>query len=56
MTGSEMNLDELQVLAGALRDEISKRTEMGSIISNAINKGELVPDDTILNIIDLAQQ
>ena len=35
-----------------LRDEISKRTEEGTIISNAINKGELVPDDTILNIIE----
>ena len=35
-----------------LRNEISKKTERGNIISDAIKKGELVPDDVIMSIIE----
>lgn len=35
-----------------LRNEISKKTERGQIISESIKKGELVPDDLIMSIIE----
>jgi len=35
-----------------LRNEISKKTERGNIISESIKKGELVPDDLIMSIIE----
>ncbi len=35
-----------------LRNEISKKTERGQIISENIKKGELVPDDLIMSIIE----
>jgi len=35
-----------------LRNEISKKTERGVIISESIKKGELVPDDLIMSIIE----
>jgi len=35
-----------------LRDEINRKTERGRTISQCINKGELVPDDLIMNIIE----
>jgi len=35
-----------------LRDEIRRKTDKGQVISQAISKGELVPDDVILSIIE----
>ena len=35
-----------------LRDEITRKTERGQIISSCISKGEMVPDETIMSIVE----